>query len=524
MATQLPDVSRRFRALIESAGRVVHQRAAVILVAFSALYIAGTVGRASQKLLWHDELFTLHVSRLPLSSLWLALATPSDATPPLFHLVTRAFLSLPGDGLVTIRLSAILGFLLAMFCVYAFVARRYGPLYGLLAAVVPVATNAYVYAYEARAYGLVLGLTGVALVAWQRAAEGGRRPLWLVLLCLSEAAALASHYYAVLLLVPVAAGEAVRFWVRRRADWPLWAALVISLLPLLVLHPLIRSARTIAAGWFSIVEPRVVVDTYQEVLAPLVIPALVVFLGAGLAMAIGRRSQIVDEEQAGPGADSHEWVAMVVLATTPLWATSAAGWLIGSFVPRYALIWVLGFSVLSAFVAAAWSAQPRTTGVLAVLTLVAWTAAKQAGSVRLLFREPPTLTYDEALANHGSALRIAVTHGHLFLPLAEYAPPDVSSRLVLLTLPPRIAGIVGESGDRALAGLAKWAPLQLETFDEFIARDRRFLLYGPPMWVTGELRRAGARLTLLAEEDRDRGSRFRMSTPECVHVYEVSFD
>ena len=143
MDTRLSDASRSLRALIESVGQIVHQHAPLILLGFSALYVAGTAGRASQKLLWHDELFTLHVSRLPLSNLWAALATPSDQTPPLFHLVTRAFMWLLGDGLIAIRLPAILGFLLAMLCLYAFVARRYGPLYGLLAAVVPVATNAY---------------------------------------------------------------------------------------------------------------------------------------------------------------------------------------------------------------------------------------------------------------------------------------------------------------------------------------------------------------------------------------------
>ena len=395
----------------------------------------------------------------------------------------------------------------------------------MLAAVVPVATNAYVYTYEARAYGLVLGLTGVALIAWQRAAEGGRRQLWLVLLCLSEAAALACHYYALLLFAPLAAGEAVRFWFRRKADSPLWAALAISLLPLLVLRPLIRSARTIAAGWFSIVEPRLVMDIYQEVLTPLVIPMLALVGAVAIAIAVSPRPEIAEERNVGPGAHPHEWIAMAVLVATPLWATGAAGWLIGSFVPRYALIWVLGFSALTACVAAAWSAQPRTTGVLAVLTLVGWTAAKQVSSARFLLHEPPTLTYGRALGTHGRDLPIAVTHGHIFLPLAEYAPPDVSSRLVLLTLPPRIVGVVGESGDGALVGLAKWVPLEVKTLDDFIAAHRRFLLYGPPLWAPDELRKAGGRLTLLAEENEEiQASRFKMSAPECVHLFEVGFE
>jgi hypothetical protein len=78
------------------------------------------------------------------------------------------------------------------------------------------------------------------------------------------------------------------------------------------------------------------------------------------------------------------------------------------------------------------------------------------------------------------------------------------------------------SGDAALIGLAKWAPLQVQDFDAFVASHRRFLLYGPPMWLTGELRAAGARLTLKGEDEQV--APFAMSDPGGAFLYEVEFE
>jgi hypothetical protein len=195
------------------------------------------------------------------------------------------------------------------------------------------------------------------------------------------------------------------------------------------------------------------------------------------------------------------------------------------FVARYALPWVWGFSVLTAWSAAALSRRPRLTAVVMAVTFLGWTAGKEAASARLLRADPPTLSETRAalLGERDGTLPIAVTHGHVYLPLAAYAPPEIVSRLVALTQPDRITARMGSrSGDAALIGLAKWAPLQVEDFDAFVRSHRRFLLYGPPMWLTGELRAAGARLTLKGEDEQV--APFAMSDPGGAFLYEVEFD
>jgi hypothetical protein len=63
------------------------------------MYFLLTCYRASRKLFWFDELFTLYISRLPdMATLWSALKQGVDHNPPLFYAVTRFSGSLFGEG------------------------------------------------------------------------------------------------------------------------------------------------------------------------------------------------------------------------------------------------------------------------------------------------------------------------------------------------------------------------------------------------------------------------------------------
>src|SRR5947207_14952676 len=114
-----------------------------------------------------------------------ALAT--DANPPLPHMATHLAIRWFGLSEVTARLPAMVGFWVFCLCLFAFVARRKGALIGLSALLLPVVTDAVTYAVEARAYGLELAFCGLAMVAWQHAAEGRRRMVALPVLALSIA-------------------------------------------------------------------------------------------------------------------------------------------------------------------------------------------------------------------------------------------------------------------------------------------------------------------------------------------------
>ena len=78
-----------------------------------AVGIAGAAGRASQRLLWNDELFTLYTSQLSPVDIFKALATGLDLHPPASYFVVKATTLTFGDGLVQARLCALAGFVLA---------------------------------------------------------------------------------------------------------------------------------------------------------------------------------------------------------------------------------------------------------------------------------------------------------------------------------------------------------------------------------------------------------------------------
>ena len=215
-----------------------------LLVGISTLYFVCTDMLAARKPLWYDELVVLHVARLrTLADLWAALRAGADFNPPLYHVATHGTFAVLGAGSLATRLPAMIGFWVMALSLFRFVGRRCGPLYGWVGLLFPLTTGAYgLYAYEGRSYGAVLGCCGLALVCWQSAAEGERRGIALAGLALSLGAAVASHYYAVLLFIPLLLGEMVRWLSRRRVDPAMGLALLAGLVPLALLLPLIQEA------------------------------------------------------------------------------------------------------------------------------------------------------------------------------------------------------------------------------------------------------------------------------------------
>src|SRR5262245_6652550 len=146
-----------------------------LLSAASALYLIVVGLSAAQKQLENDELFTLYISRLPsMGEVWSALLTGAEQLPPFFYVLTRASLSLFGESQLTLRLPAVVGVWVMGLCLYRFVSKRSTALYGLIAMLFALTTNACYYAFEARPYGLILGFSGIALLCWQSFLEERR--------------------------------------------------------------------------------------------------------------------------------------------------------------------------------------------------------------------------------------------------------------------------------------------------------------------------------------------------------------
>jgi 4-amino-4-deoxy-L-arabinose transferase-like glycosyltransferase len=182
---------------------------------------------------WFDEGNTALLVHYSVGQM-LGLIRHSESTPPLYYLLTWAWAHVFGYGEAPLRsLSALVGVLVVPVA-YALGARLLDRRAGLIAAALAACNPLLIwYSQEARSYELLVLLSGLSLLAFLIAREGPS-PRAITAWAIASALALATHYYALLLVVP----EAVWLLALHRRRPPVWAAVVFvaaaggALLPL----------------------------------------------------------------------------------------------------------------------------------------------------------------------------------------------------------------------------------------------------------------------------------------------------
>src|SRR5215469_7795486 len=253
-------------------------------VLFTILYIWPNLVLAHQKLLWSDEFFTLYLSETRnWSELWRALSTGGDQHPPSFYYLIHLIFKLVGTTNLTLRLAPLIGFGLFCVCLYEIARRVVERRWALVALLLPLTTPALYYATEARGYGIEVGFVTFSLLMWILAAEGKKRswtiPGLAVGLCLS----VASHYYAILFLVPLAAGELVKTKLRRSIDVPVYCAFLAALIPLVLFAPLILKAKAYSTHFWAVPSWGQALRWYPDMMGFM---SLVLLAAAGLSFAL----------------------------------------------------------------------------------------------------------------------------------------------------------------------------------------------------------------------------------------------
>jgi hypothetical protein len=193
--------------------------------------------------LWSDELNTLLLSRVPIHSLWMALADSADGNPPVSYLYVKAVSAMVPSEELECRIPSILYFCLMVTFVYFLATPYMSRLFALFASLAPTMTEARKYIIEGRPYASTLALTATALLCWREAAAGRHRKLCLAGLAFSIALAISSHYSATLVFAPLMAGEMIRTLARRKSDVAMWIAIAAGAIPLLFLQPLFAGVR-----------------------------------------------------------------------------------------------------------------------------------------------------------------------------------------------------------------------------------------------------------------------------------------
>ena len=499
------------KALTERLRRASASRALVYAV-FSVLYLVPTLWLATYKLVWDDEFFTLYLARTGWHSLLAAMATGADQHPPPFYYLTGWVLQHFGTSNITLRLTAIVGFWILCVCLYEIVRDLAGPIWGVVAMVFPLSTAIYYYASEARGYGLVAGFTAMAVLAWFKATEHCRRAVFLPLLAVSLACAVSSHYYAVLILIPLAAGELVRTRALGRIDVPVWFAFMFTLVPVMAFLPTILSAHEYSAHFWAVPVWSEAVYYYAGQLGLGAIP-LLAFLAAGRIFGFGRRGWRAMNR--GRGVSLHErgpltpWQATVLylLAATPVAAMLGAKVATHGFSPRYAICSIVGIATLVAYLLS--RAAPRALTAMAAVVLCLIMYGVEIRILHEAFAEQRATLADSAraLSSSGDA-QIALMDITVMHQLSYYAPRELATRVNYLADPDKsVEYLQQDTVDRGLLDLRPWFPLKVVRVESFLAENTRFLAYGAAAgswsWLTYDLPKWGD-TRLIERVDKDR--------------------
>ena len=135
---------------------------------------------------------------------------------------------------------------------------------------------------------LVLGFCSLALLSWQRAAVLEKRFGWLCVIFCALAMATASHYYAVLFVIPLCIGELTRTYLLRRIDVTIWISFFGIAVPPLLFLSTITHARHYSSHFWAIPYWSKLVEFYPTYLgtsATIFLLGLLVYLIISLRLA-----------------------------------------------------------------------------------------------------------------------------------------------------------------------------------------------------------------------------------------------
>jgi hypothetical protein len=477
------------------------------VVAFSIVYFAGTLGAVIHRKLWADEIVSRYISTLPtIGGIWAALRDAVDGNPPLYYLITRPFL-LIWDGDIAIRLPAVIGFWVAAICVFIFVRRNTSALAGAIATLLFAESGASYWASEGRPYGPALGLTGIALVLWQRCTLTSKQRLsGLLGLGLAMASLVSTHYYGLLVAIPLLAGELARTVVNKRLDWPLCSTIVAGSAAILGWLPLIQGLRhNIAANGASkdyFAQPTLgsLYNAYQGLAAPIIVPVLFCLCISYVIARHGRNEfESVETQPWG-----HEIAVASGLVFLPAIALAIALLVTHTLVTRYVLATALGIGILGGMLVHRTLGRERAVMVVGFLVMFSSFSSLYLPS---MFEKDET--YDAALASLGSTdpqTPIVVTEALEFLPLAHLSPEALRSRMFYLTDLETARGATDPTAENMMLLLKRFAPQTIVNLDQFISGHKNFLLYYTGTFPNSSLNAVLARKCKVALAKKDRGA------------------
>jgi hypothetical protein len=491
--------------------RVLPGLAAAIIV------LAVSLANAGDKPLWFDELLSFHLAQLDdWEQLDLALLEAADTQPPISYLLIKlshSAVNLFGIADPELRLATRLPSFFALSLTTFLLFRLVRPYVGSLAAIGGVLFYwldwGYSFGLEARPYTLMLLWLTAALCFWRRAID--QPSSWIgplgLFACLTAAAG--THYYSVVMFLPIAGGELARTIERRKIDAKVWSALILAPAPLLFMLPAINAVRTTySQGFWS---PAMVEDylgAYIYLALPIWKIALALIPFLILAHYFSRKGNPAPDTAPRVDLSPSFRIALVLLALLPLASVTLALLVTKAYVYRYALPGTIGLSFWVAYgLRGALSSRVARAGAVAILAAGFITSSAS----RDLFRDTSDVRENRiALANstrdRTKGLRMVATSPIIYLEDQHLEGLDFEGPLEYVADPESaLQYCKTDSPELNIVRLGPWAGLQVTDYDSFISQNQDFVLWHRPgdrfEWIVKRLKDEGHVLTPLAESD-----------------------
>jgi hypothetical protein len=477
------------------------------LLAFAllaAIYLVASMGHSLARPLWHDELFTLYIAQAPSLSALLHDTRLVDLNPPLSYLLTRASFAAFGANTLSCRLPEILGYLVAMLCLFKFVERRLGVLYGVLAATLLFTGTAGELATEARPYGLLLGFGALSILAWQKAHAGERSAL--PLLMLGGFGMLLSHIFGVFLWSALTAAELLYCWRRRKIDWLHALAWIFPLTSIAFYLPLIHAHSSSvypldfqpdASAILSFYVSRTELESLY-VLAT----ALAMFALGGSATLQPARTWLLTRP---------DWTSTLLVMAAPLPLIAMLMHQHAAFFTRYGTMASLGVSIAASAFLARWTNRSVQTALLCI-AIALFVSGELGFAERSLLagqiwhstepRLAPCAACAEA-TKLDATIPLVDASGLTFVEMDHREDSGFLKRVFYLTDPAASITYAHASIFETMANEKQVFPLRanVDTYADFAAQHRHFFVLGdynyPEDWLLRKLQADGATLKML---------------------------
>jgi uncharacterized membrane protein len=463
----------------------------LVAAALATFYLVTSIYISSHRLLWFDEVVTVHMARLPdWKTLLTALSHGADSLPPLYYMVVGIFDRLFGHSEVAVRLPSTLAMVATLLITFDCARRLTDGLHGLIALALasgPLAGEGF----EARSYAIYVMFAALALWVWTytRTSEKWSAIWFGAVLFLG----VSFHYYAVLVLVPFALWEISRWKPWQPPSRKLIAGIIGVVVPAALLsHFILSFSRKFATGFWSRPSLSELMDVYAHI-----------FVGGMFILALSivwivltsRKSESMTLQPMSEG-EAIGWLFLCI----PLAGFVAAELKTNAFAVRYFLGVVPGVAV--AVSCCLWRHFRNTTLVsLGIFLLLAtWGIAKELHTARHpdSVESPGTrdaLNLETALSSDGKRF-LVFSDPFMFLEVQYYSKHPEECVLLLPADFGQKSSSTNSSPDlymhqRVELILSQYYPLKIWQFDQLREHAQETALIKPAPDVLDAMKRAG---------------------------------